>query len=80
MYFDLPKRTIRKNSNKIILFNKTIKTKKTYTETPVDMIYDDFKESYRKSWENDYNYLLLIDLKRENKEDIVFVLKVRTRI
>ena len=31
-YFDLPKRTIRNNSNKIILFNQTLKTLNIYTE------------------------------------------------
>ena len=31
-YFDLPKRTIRNNSNKIILFNQTLKILNIYTE------------------------------------------------
>ena len=41
------------------------------------MNYDEFKELCRKSWEEDYNYFILIDLKREIKENIVFVMKAK---
>ena len=37
-YFDLPKRTIRNNSNKIILFNQTLKILNIYIETLQVMI------------------------------------------
>ena len=41
------------------------------------MIYNEFKELCRKSWEEEYNYLILIDLKREIKGNIVFVMKAK---
>ena len=58
-YFDLPKRTIRNNSNKIILFNQTLKDiEHIYRDVAgYDMKYDEFKDLCRKSWEEDYNYL-----------------------
>ena len=57
--FDLPKRTIRNNSNKIILFNQTLKgIEHIYRDVAgYDMNYDEFKQLCRKSWEEDYNYL-----------------------
>ena len=50
-YFDLPKRTIRNNSNKIILFNQTLKDiEHIYRDVAgYDMKYDEFKELCRKS-------------------------------
>ena len=50
-YFDLPKRTIRNNSNKIILFNQTLKDfEHIYRDVSgFDMNYDEFKELCRKS-------------------------------
>ena len=58
-YFDLPKRTIRNNSNKFILFNQTLKDiEQIYRDVGgYDMNLDEFKELCRKSWEEDYNYL-----------------------
>ena len=55
-YFDLPKRTIRNNSNKKILFNQTVKDiEHIYRDVAgYDMSYDDFKELCRK-WEEDNN-------------------------
>ena len=57
--FDLPKRTIRNNSNKMILFNQTLKDiEHIYRDVAgYDMNYDEFKELCRKSWGKDYNYL-----------------------
>ena len=56
-YFDLPKRTIRSKSKKIILFNRTLKDfEHIYRDVAgYDMNYDEFKELCRKSWEEDYN-------------------------
>ena len=50
-YIDLPKRTIRNNSNKTILFNETLKDiEHIYRDVAgYDMKYDEFKESCRKS-------------------------------
>ena len=45
-----------------------------------DMNYDEFKELCRKSWEEGYNYLCIDRSKKEIKENIVFVLKVKKRI
>ena len=60
-YFDLPKRTKRNNSNKIILFNQTLKDiEHIYRDVAgYDMNYDEFEELCRKSWEEDYNYLCI---------------------
>ena len=54
-YFDVPKRTIRNNSNKIILFNQTLKDiEHIYRDVAgYDMNYDEFKDLCRKSWEED---------------------------
>ena len=60
-YFESPKRSIRNNSNKIILFNQTLKDiENIYRDVGgYDMIYDEFKELCRKSWEDEYNYLCI---------------------
>ena len=78
-YFDLPKRTIRNNSNKIILFNQTLKDiEHIYRDVAGhDMNYDELKDLCRKSWEEDYNYFMLIDLKREINENIVLVTEAK---
>ena len=68
-YFDLPKRTIRNNSNKIILFNQTLKNiEHIYRDVAgFDMNYDEFKDLCRKSWEDDYNYLYIDRSKKRNQ-------------
>ena len=68
-YFDLPKRTIRNNSNKIILYNQTLKvTEHIYRDVAgYDMKYDEFKELCRKSWEEDYNYLCIDRSKKRDQ-------------
>ena len=68
-YFDLPKRTIRNNSNKIILFNQTLKDfEHIYRDVAgYDMNYDEFKELCRKSWEEDYNYLCIDRSKKRHQ-------------
>ena len=55
----MPKRTVRNNSNKCILFNQTLKDIEHIYRAVAgyDMKHDDFKELCRKSWEEDYNYL-----------------------
>ena len=81
-YFDLPKRTIRNNSNKIILFIQTLKDiEHIYRDVAgYDMNNDEFKELCRKSWEEDYNYLCIDRSKKKIKENIVFVMKAKKRI
>ena len=68
-HFDLPKRTIPNNSNKIILFNQTLKDiEHIYKDVAgYDMNYDEFKELCRKSWEDDYNYLCIDRSKKRDQ-------------
>ena len=67
--FGLPKRTIRKNSNKIILFNQTLKDiEHIYQDVGgYDMSYDEFKELCKKSWEKHYNYLCIDRSKKKEQ-------------
>ena len=57
----MPKRTIRSNSNKSILFNQTLKDiEHIYRNVAgYDMSFDEFRKICRKSWEEDYNYLCI---------------------
>ena len=68
-YFDLPKRTIRNNSNKIIFFNQTLKDiEHIYRDVAgYDMNHDEFKELCRKSWDEDYNYLCIDRSKKKDQ-------------
>ena len=68
-YFDLPKITIRNNSNKIILFNQTLKDiEHIYRDIAgYDMNYDESEELCRKSWEDDYNYLCIDRSKKRDQ-------------
>ena len=68
-YFDLPKRTIRNISNKIILFNQTLKDiEHIYRDVSgYDMSFDDSEELCRKSWEGDYNYLCIDRSKKRDQ-------------
>ena len=60
-YIDLPKRTMRNISNKIILSNQTLKDIEHIFRdvASYDMNYDEFKELCIKSWQEDYNYLCI---------------------
>ena len=57
--FNLPKRSKRNNSHKIIRYNQTLKDIENIFRDvgDYDMGYDEFKQFCRKSWEEDYNYL-----------------------
>ena len=68
-YFDLPKRSIRNNSKKTLLFNQTLKDiEHIYRDVAgYDMNYDEFKELCRKSWEEDYNYLCIDRSKKRDQ-------------
>ena len=67
-YFDLPKRTIKNNSNIIILFQQTLKdVEHIYRDIAgFDMSYDEFKELCREAWRERYNYLLINRLEDKN--------------
>ena len=71
-YFDLPKRTIRNNSNNIILFQQTLKdVEHIYRDIAgFDMSYDEFKSLCREAWKEKYNYLLLNRLEDKNGKKI----------
>ena len=66
--FDLPKRTIRNNSNVIILFQQTLKdVEHIYRDIAgFDMSNDEFKELCREAWRERYNYLLINRLEDKN--------------
>ena len=57
----MSKRTLRKNSNKIIRFNQTLKDiEHIYRDfSGYDMSYDEFEDLCRKSWDEEYNYLCI---------------------
>ena len=65
----MPKRTIRIFSNKIILFNQTLKDiEHIYRDVAgYDMNYDEFKDSCRKSWDEYYNYLYIDRSKKRDQ-------------
>ena len=67
-YFDLPKRTIRNNSNIIILFQQTLKdVQHIYTDIAgFDMSYDEFKHLCKEAWRDKYNYLIINRLEDKN--------------
>ena len=67
-YFDLPKRTIRNNSNIIILFQQTLKdVEHIYRDIAgFDMSNDEFKSLCREAWRDNYNYLLINRLEDKN--------------
>ena len=68
-YFDLPKRTIRNNSNIVILFKQTLKdVENLYRDIAgFDMSYDEFKKLCKESWSGEYNYLKIN--RQNNKND-----------
>ena len=67
-YFDLPKRTIRNNSNIIISFQQTLKdVEHIYRDIAgFDMSNDEFKSLCREAWRDPYNYLLINRLEDKN--------------
>ena len=68
-YFDMAKKTKRNDSNKIILFNQTLKDIEHINRDVAgyDMNYDDFKDLCRKAWEEDYNYLYIDRSKKRDQ-------------
>ena len=71
-HFDLPKRTIRNNSNIIILFQQTLKdVEHIYRDIAgFDMSHDEFKSLCREAWKEKYNYLLINRLEDKNGKKI----------
>ena len=73
-YFDVPKRTIRMNSNIIILFRQNLRdVEHIYRNIAgFDMSYDKFKVLCREAWKENYNYLEInmLEDKNESKNKI----------
>ena len=67
-YFEVPKRTIRNNSNIIILFQQTLKdVEHIYRDIAgFDMSYDEFKSLCREAWKEKYNYFIINRLEDKN--------------
>ena len=68
-YFEVPKRTIRNNSNIIILFQQTLNdVEHIYRDIAgFDMSYDEFKSLCREAWKEKLNYLLINRLEDKNE-------------
>ena len=60
-YFDAPKKTVRNNSNIIILFQQTLKDVEHIHRdiSGFDMSYEEFKSLCREAWNEKFNYLLI---------------------
>ena len=58
-YFNLPIKTIKNNSNIIILLQQTLKdVEHSYKDiAEFDMSYDEFKEFGREAWKEKYKFL-----------------------
>ena len=60
-YFDAPKKTVRNNSNIIILFQQTLKDVEHIHRdiSGFNMSYEEFKSLCREAWNEKFNYLLI---------------------
>ena len=67
-YFDAPKKTVRNNSNIIILFQQTLKDVEHIHRdiSGFDMSYEEFKSLCREAWNEKFNYLLINNLEDKN--------------
>ena len=67
-YFDAPKKTVRNNSNIIILFQQTLKDVEHIHRdiSCFDMSYEEFKSLCREAWNEKFNYLLINRLEDKN--------------
>ena len=66
--FDAPKKTVRNNSNIIILFQQTLKDVEHIHRdiSGFDMSYEEFKSLCREAWNEKFNYLLINRLEDKN--------------
>ena len=60
-YFALPRQSIRKNSDRLILFKQTLRDVQSmyYDIGAYDMKHDEVKEMCHKAWDERYNYLCI---------------------
>ena len=77
-YFGLPRQSIRKNSDRLILFKQTLRDvqSKYHDIGAFDMIYDEFKEMCRVAWSEKFNYLCF-DMSKNKNEISYFQRKQR---
>ena len=68
-YFALPRRSIRNNSDRLILFKQTLRVVQSMYHDigAFDMIYDEFKEMRRVAWSEKFKYLCIDMTKTENE-------------
>ena len=68
-YFALPRQSIRKNSDRLIVFKQTLRNVQSMYHDigAFDMIYDEFKEMCRVAWGEKFNYLC-IDMTKDKNE------------
>ena len=68
-FFGLPRRSIRDNSDRLILFKQALRDVQSmyYDIGAFDMIYDEFKEICRVAWSETFNYLC-IDMSKNRDE------------
>ena len=76
-YFGLPQRSIRNNSNKVILLKQTLEDVKTTTEVSMDLIrvLKNYSRIFVEKHGKMQNILILImvDVKEKVREDILLV-------
>ena len=67
-YFGLPRQSIRKNNDILILFKQTLRDVQSmyYDIGAYDMKYDEFKEMCHKAWDEKFNYLCIDMTKSKN--------------
>ena len=68
-YFDLPRQSIRNNSDKLILYKQTLRNVQSlyYDIGAYDMKYDEFKEMCHKGWSERFSYLCIDMTKNKDK-------------
>ena len=68
-YFALPRQNIRNNSDRLILFEQTLRDVQSmyHDNGAFDMIYDEFKEMCQVAWSEKFNYLF-IDMTKNKSE------------
>ena len=66
-YFGLPRQSIRNDSDRLILFEQTLRDVQSmyYDIGAYDMKYDEFKQMCHKAWDERFNYLY-IDMTKKN--------------
>ena len=68
-YFGFPRQSIRKNSDRLILFNQTLRVVQSmyYDIGGHDMIYSESKEMCHKTRRENFNYLCIDMCKNKNE-------------